>query len=238
MHNKQLIEQEHIALKHYPFEPVTFIAQSPSGDIYYGGYHIYKLQSVDMNGKKQDLFPIEIKSSSSNIGIKDLQASSIGAEQVIDIHTSGNKSKSSSSSPFIQMSIPRAIINDISSLTSTFINNKGEQQPSTTVNFAINNNSSSTDNTVTIHLRSGTYYPQLSIKGLTTINNVTNTKTTNNTSTNIIANYNKPQNREGLTTINNVTNTKLRMCTYHTSFVSIVRYASDSVSKNPIIRHH
>ena len=61
------------------------------------------------------------------------------------------------------------------------------------VNFAINNNSSSTDNAITIHLRSGTYYPQLSIKGLTTITSpphVTNTKTTNNTVTNIITNNN------------------------------------------------
>ena len=58
-----MIEQEKIALRHYPFEPVIFIAQSPSGDIYYGGYHIYKLKSVDVNSKKQDLFPIEIKSS-------------------------------------------------------------------------------------------------------------------------------------------------------------------------------
>jgi glucose/arabinose dehydrogenase/plastocyanin len=233
VHNKQLIEQEHIALKHYPFEPVTFIAQSPSGDIYYGGYHIYKLKSVDVNIKKQDLFPIEIKSSSSNLNVKDIQASSIGGEQVVDIHSSANKNKSSLSSPFIQISVPRAIISDISSVTGTSINNEGKQSSTATVNFAINNNSSSTDNAVTINLKPGTYYPQLSIKGLTTINNVTNTKTTNNTLTNIIASYNPRQNREGLTTINNVTNSKTTNGANQTSFVSIVRYASDSSTKEP-----
>jgi len=46
-HNEQLIEQEHIVLKHYPFEPAIAIAQSPSGDIYYGSYHIYKLKSIE-----------------------------------------------------------------------------------------------------------------------------------------------------------------------------------------------
>ena len=229
--SKQVIEQEKLALRHYPFEPVTFIAQSPSGDIYYGSYHIYKLTSVYANTNKQDLFPIEIKSS-SNVIIKDIQTSSIGGEEVIDIHTSDNKSKSSSSSPFIQISIPREIITGISSVTSTFINNESKQPSTAAMNFAINNNSP-TDNAITVHLRAGIYYPQLSIKGLTTITSpplVTNTTTTNNTVTNIVTNNNKPQNPEELTTINNATNTKN---TNGTSFVSIVRLASDSSTQEP-----
>jgi glucose/arabinose dehydrogenase/plastocyanin len=213
-HNKQVIAQEHIALKHYPFEPVTSIAQSPSGDIYYGSYHIYKLKSVYVNSKRQDLFTIEIKSS--NVGIKDLQASSIGGENVIDIHTSTNKSEGISLSPFVQMSIPRAIIEDISSVKTTIIKNEREQQPSTTpLKFVIDDNSSSSDNTLSIHLRSAIYYPLLSIKGITTINNIdNNNKTTDNTTIS-----------ENQATMKNGT--------YNSPFVSIVKYASDSSTLKP-----
>jgi glucose/arabinose dehydrogenase len=37
------------------------VAQSPSGDIYYGGYYIYKLQSIDFGSKKPMMAPIEVK---------------------------------------------------------------------------------------------------------------------------------------------------------------------------------
>ena len=94
--DKQLIEQEHIGLKHYPFEPVISIAQSPSGDIYYAGYHIYKLNSISINNKIQDLFPIEVKSPPT-INIKDVQASRIRGTNVIEIHASTNKSQSTAS---------------------------------------------------------------------------------------------------------------------------------------------
>jgi glucose/arabinose dehydrogenase/plastocyanin len=210
-HNKQVIKQEQIALKHYPFEPVTSIAQSPSGDIYYGGYHIYKLTSVDVNNKRQDLFPIEIKSSTSNIDVKDLQASSIGDEKVIDVHTYAKKNESGSPADVLQINVPRAIIDDISSVTSTF--NKSGTQPSTTaVNFVIDSNSSSSYNTISIHSKSGIYYPQLSIKGITT-NNVDNVKTNN--------------------TMTSENNAAITNGTYNTPFVSIAKYASEVSTQKP-----
>ena len=94
--SSKVIEEEKIALRHYPFEPVVSIAQSPSGEIYFGGYHIYKLRSVDMNSKTQDLFPIEIKSL-SNVAIKDLQSSNNDGGIAVNIHISTNKNGSSSS---------------------------------------------------------------------------------------------------------------------------------------------
>jgi glucose/arabinose dehydrogenase/plastocyanin len=226
VHNKQIIEQEHIRLKPSLIEPVISIAQSPSGDIYYGGYHIYKLKSVNVNTKKQYQFPIEIKSSSSKVDIKDLQASSIGNQEVIHIRgtyfTNKSQSSSPSSSPFLQINIPKAIIDHMSSVTSTFenkntilTNNRLEQQPSMLpVNFALNENSSSSDNAVTIDLEPGIYHLELSIKGFASISDISNTKTANNT---IMANTAKAS--------NNITN--------HTPFVSIVKYASESNIQEP-----
>lgn len=208
MHSKQVVLQQHIVLKHYPFEPVVFIAQSPSGDIYYGSYHIYKLTSVDVKKENQDLFPVEIKSS-SNVNIKDFQMSKILGEQVADIQTSGNNSKGG----FVQVSMPRAIIKDISSVAGTITNSQGEKTPTTPVKFTINDNSSSPDNAVTINLGSG-IYPQLSIKGVASNINVNNTLTNHKV--------------EGVTPVANTQNAN---GTFHT--VSIVHYASDASTSEP-----
>ena len=42
-HNKSIIMEERINLKHYPYEPVIAIAESPDGEIYYGGYNILQV---------------------------------------------------------------------------------------------------------------------------------------------------------------------------------------------------
>src|SRR5215469_16464796 len=135
--DKEVVLQENILLKNNPFEPVVFIAQSPSGDIYYGSYHIYKLKSVDIKRENQDLFVVEIKSS-TNVNIKDFQISKILVEEVAEIQTFGNNSKAG----FVQVSIPRAIIKDISSVAGTIINSQGEQTSTGAVKFAINDSSS------------------------------------------------------------------------------------------------
>jgi plastocyanin len=82
------------------------------------------------------------------------------------------------------------------------------------VNFALNENSSSSDNAVTIDLEPGIYHLELSIKGFASISDISNTKTANNT---IMANTAKAS--------NNITN--------HTPFVSIVKYASESNIQEP-----
>jgi glucose/arabinose dehydrogenase/plastocyanin len=175
--NKRVIQEEKIALRHYPFEPVVSIAQSPTGEIYFGGYHIYKLQSVDMNGRTQDLFPIEIKSL-SNVAIKDLQSSHDGGGIAVNIHTSVNKNGSSSSTiPFLQMNIPRALIPQISSVTTTAING-GKQLSTKPVDSTITT-SSPNYNTVGIHFPSEINILQLLINGISPKHNVQNSMTIN-----------------------------------------------------------
>jgi glucose/arabinose dehydrogenase/plastocyanin len=169
--SSKVIEEEKIALRHYPFEPVVSIAQSPSGDIYFGGYHIYKLQSVDMSSKTQDLFPIEIKSL-SNVAIEDLQSSNNDGGIAVNIHISTNKNGSSSSTrPFLQMNIPSALIPEISSVTTTIIN--GEKQLSTKP-VDSTTTSSPSYNTIGIHFQPEIDYSQLLINGMSPKHNVPN----------------------------------------------------------------
>jgi glucose/arabinose dehydrogenase/plastocyanin len=223
---KQFIEQERIALKHYPFEPVTTIAQSPSGDIYYAGYHIYKLDSLTMHDKIQELFPIEINLP-SNISIKDVQASNITGKNVIDISAFPNKSQNNSSSRvlskplplFLQINIPRAVIGDVAAVTRSIIpTNASRQTPATSaVRFAIDDNSSSSDNMINVALKSGENYPQLlSVTGRSTVNSVDNLKT-------IVGNTKAAENQV-VTKKNGTSNSVL---------VSIVRYAADPSTTEP-----
>jgi glucose/arabinose dehydrogenase len=58
--SKHITDENHILFRHYPFEPIIGVAQSPNGDIYYGSYHINKLTSLALNNTRQDVFPIEI----------------------------------------------------------------------------------------------------------------------------------------------------------------------------------
>jgi hypothetical protein len=46
--------------------PAIALAQSPSGDIYYGGYYMYKLQSIDFGSKKPFMAPVDVQLLSSS----------------------------------------------------------------------------------------------------------------------------------------------------------------------------
>jgi hypothetical protein len=99
----------------------------------------------------------------SNVGIKDIFSSSREGYLIMNIHTPINKNVSSSStSPFIKINIPRALLSKINSVKSTTIG-EGVQASAIPMRFTFDGNSSSPYNTISIHLRSGTQYSQLLI---------------------------------------------------------------------------
>lgn len=117
----QLLEEERISLKLFPFEPLIGIAQSPNGSIYFGAYHIYKLDSLNSDKKKLSVFPIEITHSNEikigNVKIKDLK----NHNQIsIDLHTPHKKLDKlvNSSSSFLNLKIPQEVIFDISNISA------------------------------------------------------------------------------------------------------------------------
>ena len=61
--SKKQITEDRIDMRHFPFEGVIALSQSPSGDIYFADHSIYKLESINHGSKKQTLFPIQINSS-------------------------------------------------------------------------------------------------------------------------------------------------------------------------------
>jgi glucose/arabinose dehydrogenase len=55
---KRIVQEIKIELGHFPFVPTVAIAQSPDGQIYYGGYQIYTLESI--GEREQMLFTVQV----------------------------------------------------------------------------------------------------------------------------------------------------------------------------------
>jgi glucose/arabinose dehydrogenase len=111
--SKQITLENHIRLYHYPFEPVIGIAQSPDGNIYYGSYHINKLKPISLNNRIQDVFPIEVNSS-SDISIDKLY---IPKTKGLLIDLSRNIVKNGSLS-FMNIKIPTSLLGEAMTVTA------------------------------------------------------------------------------------------------------------------------
>ena len=103
------------------------MATSPKGEIYYGAYTINKLDSVDIKGERQIIFPIEINySSASSAGdINGLYLNLPGNIMTIDINTKTNndnlQNKTTSnifSNANLSIKIPTDLLSNITSLTT------------------------------------------------------------------------------------------------------------------------
>jgi glucose/arabinose dehydrogenase len=122
----RVIMEEEIHLNHKPFAPVVSIAQSPDGDIYYGGFKINKLKSIDITNKQQILFSVEAKSSDP-VDIKNFQINPDKKGIAIEAHISN---KTNFFHPFLTIKIPKQLFYGISKLYTIDTNNKnlGDKQ--------------------------------------------------------------------------------------------------------------
>jgi glucose/arabinose dehydrogenase len=135
--NKHIVTEDHITLRHYPFEPVDGIAQSPNGSIYYGGYNIYKLSTLNMHSKDQDLFSLEV-SHSPTIIIDDLQMRR-NDRMFLNLRTDQSLNKNNDGSfvyPTMKIKIPTSLLNNLSAVTFTDIEgNSSSKHQRTPINF-------------------------------------------------------------------------------------------------------
>ena len=104
-------------------ENTISIAQSPSGDIYFGGYKIYKLTSIQTENKEQNLYFIDLTTHSASI--EDLSFNSTSSTLAISVNTEGDNL--SSTTPTMQVSIPKSLQSgnfEVSSSDNDSIGNK------------------------------------------------------------------------------------------------------------------
>jgi len=64
---KKLLEEIRINTSNYPSKEVVATAVSPSGDIYFGAYDIFRLGKIDQSSIQQIMFPVQINSTGINV---------------------------------------------------------------------------------------------------------------------------------------------------------------------------
>jgi glucose/arabinose dehydrogenase len=130
------IREEKILLKVY--EDVIALAQSPSGQIYYGGFGIYELKSVNVNNKSEVLTPVEVNLSP---GLYNLEYFHLFPDKkkllmAIDPIKSINTQTSDSSSLTIR--IPRQLMDGILSVSVIDPDEEEERSLSRGSDFTVN----------------------------------------------------------------------------------------------------
>lgn len=139
--SKRIVEEYYIDLENYPFEPAIGIAQSPSGDVYFGGYSIYKLEGsfkLENETRKNTFFPIEIIPS-GNIGIRNVEASDSKRYIAIDLYPLSREDNNHNFS-FLKIKIPNDLLDKIIKISAIITNTDGTyQQYGKQMNFTLDN---------------------------------------------------------------------------------------------------
>lgn len=85
-----VIKEEQFLIPHPKvYSSVTGIAQSPNGDIYFGSWHLRKIESLSQEAN-EILFPLTLKSSDSRYRIVELNADDVNKQLVLTIGPSVN----------------------------------------------------------------------------------------------------------------------------------------------------
>lgn len=121
--SKKIIGEERIELHPTLFTPVIGIAQAPNGDLYYGSYSIFKLESLDQPTRTQDVLSIRI-AASDEVLLKDMVFDQDQKRIVLDLSTGrtaissiSSNSSSGAQSNMLSLTIPRAMMDEIITVT-------------------------------------------------------------------------------------------------------------------------
>jgi glucose/arabinose dehydrogenase len=119
-----------------PFEGITAIAQSPKGDIYFGGYSIFLLRSL--HTIEQEVFPFEIVSPNSMWPTSmHLSASRNGATMDISFDYRNHSAATSSSTDSISVRAPESLFQGVKAAVLSIASDK-EIEPDIEINKASN----------------------------------------------------------------------------------------------------
>jgi len=64
---KKLLEEVKLNTTAYPSKGVVATAVSPTGDIYFGAYDIFRIKKIDLTHKEEMIIPVEIRSINVNV---------------------------------------------------------------------------------------------------------------------------------------------------------------------------
>jgi glucose/arabinose dehydrogenase len=134
---KSVVLEYKIELAHFPFVPTIGIAQSPNGEIYYGGYEIYALDSI--SGREEQILHVARVDAPAEVNVADLQVDQDNNRIIVDASANGTIAPDAS----LAIRIPRSLMDDI---TTVALNG----QEDTTLKFNVDN---SDPNYTTVNVR-------------------------------------------------------------------------------------
>lgn len=123
---KSVVLEYKIELAHFPFVPTIGIAQSPNGEIYYGGYEIYALDSI--SEREEQILHVARVDAPAEVNVADLQVDQDNNRIIVDASANGTIAPDAS----LAIRIPRSLLDDI---TTVALNG----QEDTTLNFNVDN---------------------------------------------------------------------------------------------------
>jgi glucose/arabinose dehydrogenase len=106
---KQISSEEKLELGLYPFMPVVSLAQSPSGDIYFGGYSLDKLVSLNDDDKISTMESIYLQLPDS-VKLDDLQLDT--SQRKLDLSLSDSGGGNITGTTMV-VKIPSSLLTDI-----------------------------------------------------------------------------------------------------------------------------
>ncbi len=128
---ESIVFEQHVQLENYPFESVVGLTQTPNGDIYYGGYHVHKLISIDVANPHPILFPLRLEYP-DRIIVDDVFAE-IQKYVIVDIQNTDiqkqNDSQLNVSNSFSQLKIkiPKTLLSQVGNINATLVSSTGDE---------------------------------------------------------------------------------------------------------------
>ncbi len=117
--SKKVTAEERVDLFPTLFTPVIGIAQSPDGDIYYGSYSIFKLDSLDPSTRTVKSYPIRV-AASQNVSLNNLVFNQ--DEKKITLDLTVNSPLDSSQS--VSLKVPKELMDEFSEVISEIEGNQ------------------------------------------------------------------------------------------------------------------
>jgi Glucose / Sorbosone dehydrogenase len=106
---KNVVQEIHIELGHFPFVPTIGIAQSPDGKIYYGAYQIYTLDSI--GPQEQTQFNVQVDAPSA-VDVADVTVNEAQKSVVIDASVNATIASDST----LTVKIPKSLLDGVSTV--------------------------------------------------------------------------------------------------------------------------
>jgi hypothetical protein len=109
VHKNQTIDELVVAVQYPTPDNIAAVAQSPSWEIYYGGFSIYKLGTVKSN-MHPTMFPVQINLT-SGINISDMRVISKEKSIIPNVTTVGSEDR------VLYMKLPKYLIDEKASVS-------------------------------------------------------------------------------------------------------------------------